>query len=200
MTAAPEMLHDERLTFEEFAALTLEYPADLVEGKIVEMPRNNPTHAEVVNELGFHLRNFVRPKKLGKVYAGDVAVITKRDPDSGRGADLAFASHERLKSQPANAAALEIAPELVIEVISPSNSWDHVMEKLAEYLAIGVREVWIITPKSRTAQVYRAMEDITGYSEAEKPIIEPNGFLEGFQLNLREVFEGIGGFPHNECK
>ena len=74
-------------------------------------------------------RHHVRPKKLGRVYSGDVAIITKRDPDSGRGADLAFASHERLKSQPADAAALVIAPELVIEVISPSNSWDHVMEK-----------------------------------------------------------------------
>ena len=175
--------------------MSLDYPADLVEGKIVEMARNNPTHAQVVSRLGRFLGNHADPKKLGRVYAGDVAIITKRDPDSGRGADVAFASNERLKSQPAEVSALEIAPELVIEVISPSNSWDHVMEKLAEYLGIGVSEVWIITPKSQTALVDRAMEDITGYSAAEKPIIEPKGFLEGFQLDLREVFEGIGNVP-----
>lgn len=193
MTAAVAITEEKLLTFEDFAALPLDYPADLVEGEIVEMSRNNPIHSKIVSRLGRLLGNFVDPKLIGDVYAGDVSIITKRDPDSGRGADLAYASKEKLKAQPADAAALEIAPELVIEVISPSNTWDHVMDKVREYLAIGVSEIWIIMPNGQTAQVYRSMEDITGYSAAEKPIIEPKGFLEGFQLDLNEVFEGIGG-------
>ncbi len=113
MAATAEALvqEEELLTFEEFAALELDHPADLVEGRMVPMPRNNPTHSRLVARLGGILDAYSIRTTFGEVYAGDVAVITKRDPDTGRGADVAVASHETLKDQPPNAAALQVLPQ-----------------------------------------------------------------------------------------
>lgn len=190
MTAALALAETDRLlTFEEFAALDLDTPADLIEGRIVELSRNNPTHSHLVAELTGLLAPHVRAKGLGLVYSGDVAIITKRNPDSGRGADLAFASHDRLRDQPKNCAALEIAPELIVEVISPSNAWNGVMEKLTEYFANGVDQVWIVTPATQTIHVYTSTTNVTGYSVAERPELAAGSVLPGFTLDLREVFE-----------
>ena len=192
MTALPSIREpDILLTFEEFAALSLQEPSELVEGRIVGMARNNPTHSHLVTQFASCLNPWARERGFGKVFSGDVAIITKRNPDTGRGADLAVVSHERLKAQPANAAALEIAPELIIEVISPSNMWADLMDKLTEYFHIGTGQVWIVTPSTQTLQVYRSVTDVTGYSVAERPVLTESELLPGLKLDLRDVFAGV---------
>jgi len=191
MIAVPAIREPDLLTFEEFAALSLDEPAELVEGRIVGMARNNPIHSHLVIRFGRFLDDWASERRFGKVFGGDVAIITKRNPDTGRGADLAVVSHERLKGQPANAAALEIAPELIIEVISPSNMWADLMDKLTEYFHIGTGQVWIVTPSTQTLQVYRSVTDVTGYSVAERPVLPESDLLPGLKLDLRDVFAGV---------
>lgn len=189
MTAAVALADTKKLlTFEEFAALDPERPAELVEGRIVEKSRNNPSHAHLVTELGAELRNHIKPNQLGSVFSGDVSVITKHDPDSGRGADIAFVSNERLADQPEDASALQVAPELIIEVISPSNSWDYVMEKAKEYFDIGVKQVWIASPALKTIQVYTSIEEVRGYGLSKRSEIDANDVIPGLKLDLNEVF------------
>ena len=192
MSAVPSIRDLEPLlTFEEFAALSLDEPAELVEGRVVGMARNNPTHSHLVVRFGRFLDDWCIRQKFGKVFGGDVAIITKRDPDTGRGADLAVVSFDRLKAQPAEAAALQVSPELIIEVVSPSNMWADLMNKLAEYFHIGTGQVWIVTPSTRTLQVYRSVTDVTGYSVAERPVLAESDLLPGLKIDLREVFADV---------
>ena len=107
---------------------------------------------------------------------------------TGRGADLAFVSNERLAEQPDDAAALVVAPEIIVEVISPSNAWDDVMAKMTEYFAIGVLQVWIVTPSTRTVHVYETLTSMRGYSPETAPMVESPAILPGLTLDLREVF------------
>ena len=184
---APAVTEERLLTFEEFAELPLGFPADLVAGHIVEMSRNNPLHSKLVAAFAEVLRGFVRKTKSGELFAGDVAVITKRNPDTGQGADLAFVSHERLAGQPEDAAALQVAPDLIVEVISPSNSWDDVMAKMTEYFAIGVRQVWIVTPSTKTVHVYESLTSMRGYSLQTESLVTTE-VLPGLEVDLREIF------------
>lgn len=155
---------------------------------MVPMSRNNPTHSRLVARIGGILDAYSIRTTFGEVYAGDVAVITKRDPDTGRGADVAVASHETLKDQPPNAAALQVAPELIIEVVSPSNLWDEIMTELWEYFGIGVKHVWIVTPSTQTLQDYTSITEMSGYSLAESRQGKCPDILPDFELDLREIF------------
>jgi Uma2 family endonuclease len=187
IATAPTLTEERLLTFEEFVELPLSDSAELVSGHIVELSRNNPSHSKLVAAFAEVLRGFVRKTKSGEVFAGDVAVITKRNPDTGRGADLAFVSHERLAGQPEGSAALEVAPDLIVEVISPSNSWDDVMAKMTEYFAIGVRQVWIATPSTQTIHIYESLTSMRGHSLQSEPILT-TAVLPGLELDLHEIF------------
>jgi Uma2 family endonuclease len=155
------------------------------------MARNNPTHSHLVVRFGRFLDDWCIQQKFGTVFGGDVAIITKRDPDTGRGADLAVVSFDRLKAQPAEAAALQVSPELIIEVVSPGDLCFDIMDKLAESFHIGTGQVWIVTPSTRTLQVYRSVTDVTGYSVAERPVLVESDLLPGLKIDLREVFADV---------
>src|SRR5262249_45119838 len=122
----------------------------------VRMPQPKPRHGYVCNTAGIVLGVFVREHDLGRVFNNDTGVITERDPDTVRGADVAFYSYERLPRGPLQDEYPPAAPELVIEVRSPSDRWPDIEEKVAEYLHAGVLVVVVLDPDPRTAHLYSA--------------------------------------------
>jgi Uma2 family endonuclease len=107
----------------------------------------------LASELISYLRPFVRERGLGLVTAPDGGfALTPHDVLSP---DVAFIRAERL-SGIRRRGFFQIAPDLAIEVVSPSDSIPAVQRKAARYLALGVREVWIIYPDDQTADIYRA--------------------------------------------
>ena len=186
-----EDVREELLTLEQFAEIDFGEVAELVSGKVKLMGNNNPDHSEVLLNVGEPLRAFVRKNGLGKAYGGDVTVLVRRGPDTGRGIDLAFVSRDRLAAQPAHVSALHVAPDLAIEIMSPSNAWDDVMEKVTEYFEIGVREVWVISIRVRMVTVFRSPVESKGFTLAHQDSLVCPDILPGFELPLTEIFAGL---------
>lgn len=75
---------------------------------------------------------------------------------------------------------------MVVEVISPNDRWERIRQKIADYFSIDVEQVWVIEPSSRTLLVYRSTAHIQEFNETDTLI--GAGILEGFRLNIAELF------------
>ena len=141
-------------------------------------------HGILESELARHLGNFNATHKLGWVLSGEVGVYTRYNPDTVRGVDVLFVSRKRLPTP--SGKALKVAPELVVEIISPSDRWHDMREKLEEYFAIGVERVWVVEPGTKTVLVFRTPTDLSKLSEADT--LRGEGILGEFALPLAELF------------
>lgn len=173
------------ITGEELYRMTNLGPTDLIKGEIVERMPTGHRHGDVEITLGFFLKSYLRESKLGKVFGGETGVYTRREPDTVRGVDLAYMSHERfacVKSQ----SYLDVAPELIVEVMSPHDAWSDVQEKLAEYFAIDVRVVWVVDPKLKQIHSYEAVDAVHVFKTDDELTCE--ALLPGFVMPLAELF------------
>lgn len=147
------------MTAEEFGRLEPRTPpVELVRGRIVPVTVPTPRHGQVCSRIDRLIGNHADEQKLGHVVVNDSGVITERDPDTVRGADVAFYSFNRVPPGPLPPGYLSVVPELVFEVRSPSERWPKVLAKAAEYLEAGVLVVCILDPTSETVQIYRPEE------------------------------------------
>ena len=80
-----------------------------------------------------------------------------------------------------------MAPELVVEILSPDHRWRDIRAKLAEHFAVGVERVWIVDPDRRLVQVYRSPSELTQLAETDT--LRGEGVLEGFSLSITDLFE-----------
>jgi Uma2 family endonuclease len=174
------------ITGEELAAMGDIGSCELIEGRIVPMSPTGYEHGNIETKIGAALYTFVSARKLGKVQSGEVGIYTRRNPDNVRGADVLFISNERFTRRKSSS-YLDVAPDLVIEILSPDDRWSEVTEKLREYFAIGVRLVWIIDPKSRSVHAYRALTDVREFTENDD--LPGDEVLPGFSIKIRELFE-----------
>lgn len=142
-------------------------------------------HGHVEFDLGRVLGNFVADRKLGWVVGGETGLYIRRNPDRVRGADVAFISKQRLPRRPGRG-FLEVAPELIVEVISPNDTWEEVRAKLEDYFSIGVERVWVVEPEKRAVLVYRSATEATRLGETD--ILKGEGLLAGFELPLQQLF------------
>jgi len=119
------------------------------------------------------------------VLGGEVGIYTQRNPDRVRGADIAVVSSERLPSGPGKG-FLEVAPELVVEILSPDDRWQDVRQKLTEYFVIGVDRVWVVEPETRGILVFSSTTEGRQLGEADH--LEGEGPLQGFSILVASVF------------
>ena len=117
--------------------------------------------------------------------SNDTGVFTHRDPDTVLAPDVAFWSHARLPEMPEG--FVEVTPELVVEVVSPSDAQAHVHQKVLEYLDHGVRLIWVVDPKTRTVTVYQSRQDVRILDASEE--ITGHDVLPGFTCRVGEFFE-----------
>ena len=143
-------------------------------------------HGSVEGNFYDTLRAFVRPRRLGLVKVGEVGIYTHRNPDTVRGADVLFISTERA-AQLKSPAFLDVAPDLVVEVLSPDDRWSDLMQKLREYFAIGVRLVWVADPEARIIYAYRAPTDVRQFTEQDS--LPGDEVLPGFSASIAGLFE-----------
>jgi Uma2 family endonuclease len=147
-----------RVTQEELAGMPDLGRCELVRGRIVLAHPTSRSHARVEAAFARELGNFVEPRGLGEVLVGEAGVSTARDPDTVRGADVAFLSAERAaRCRPKG--FLDVAPDLIVEVLSPGDRPKDVEEKIAEYLSAGVRLVWVADPECKTVRVHRGSDE-----------------------------------------
>lgn len=146
--------------------------------------------AKVAYELLRRLGNFIEGKRLGQVIPDTVGLQIFPDrprrlprPDGG------FIRDGRLPGNRLPKGFMTVAPDLVIESISPNELTASTMPKIAEYLGAGVQLVWVLFPESRTAHVFRADGTVS--------VIPPDGSLDGedvipgFRCALAEIMPPV---------
>ncbi|MDX1522402.1 MAG: Uma2 family endonuclease [Anaerolineae bacterium] len=174
------------ITGEALAAMGDVGRCELVAGKIVKMSPTGYEHGNIEIKVGARLYNFVSERKLGKVQVGEVGIYTRRNPDTVRAADVLFISNERY-AQRQSPSYLDVAPELVVEIISPDDRWSEINQKLREYFAAGIDLIWVIDPKSRSVHVYRSLTDIREFSADET--LSGEEILPGLSISINELFD-----------
>ncbi|HEX5273478.1 MAG TPA: Uma2 family endonuclease [Gemmataceae bacterium] len=176
------------LTAEEFEKLPDDgIPRELVRGKVVEMNVPAPRHGEICINIALLIGPAVRQRAMGRLVSNDSGVITERGPDTVRGPDIAYFSYKRVPQGPLPPGYLDVAPELVFEVRSPTDRWPRLIAKAAEYLEAGVSVVCLLDQVSETVQVYRADElprTLHGDDELHLPDV-----LGDLRVTVRQFFE-----------
>ena len=160
---------------------------ELVEGEIVEMPLPNGEHGEVLAILTVKIGHYVLEKELGRVTTGDAGFILERNPDGRdtvRGMDLAFISKSKAPAPLPNT-LLEFAPDLAVEVISPSNEAADIRLKIRQLLDAGTTLVWIVYPELRIVDVH-TRDGATTLNAADT--LSGGDVLPGFEIPVREIF------------
>ena len=188
--ALPESVSIERsqlVTGEELYRMGDLGRTELVRGEIVHMSPTGFTHGRIENQIGRVLGNFVLKQALGDVVSGEVGIYTGRNPDTVRAADVAFVSTERM-AQVKSKSYLDVAPELVVEVLSPDDAWSSLMEKLDEYFASGVKMVWVADPRTRQIYVYHSMTSVERFTEQDT--LTGGDVLPSFSVPVAELFAG----------
>ncbi len=157
---------------------------ELVDGVLVEKPMST-WESILAFALAFDMGGFVRKHKLGKILSSDGLV--KLLPGVIRSADVAYVSRERLKGhKPFKENIAAIIPDLAVEILSPSNTRGEMKRKVKEYFAGGVRLVWIIHPRKRTAEVYTDLDRCQRVGK--DGMLDGGDVLPGYQLSLKKLF------------
>ncbi len=178
---------DRLITGEELARMGDLGPCELIDGRIVPMTPTGSDHGRVEVNASRVLDGFVRPRRLGKVLAGEVGIFTQRNPDRVRAADLLFISNERYARRSSASGYLDVAPELVVEILSPGDSLMEMMQKPREYFAVGVLLVWVVDPGALTVYVYRSVTDVREFRETDR--LTGDELLPGLDVPVATLFE-----------
>jgi len=143
-------------------------------------------HGAIEANIAAELRAYARDHNLGKVRSGEVGVFVRRNPDTVRAADVLYISHERY-ARKTSSVFLDVEPELIVEILSPNDSWTEVTQKLRDYFAIGVRMVWVVDPAARTIYAYRSLTDIREFTASD--LLPGDDVLPGFSVPVARLFE-----------
>jgi Uma2 family endonuclease len=176
------------LTVEEYAALPA--PADgsqteLVRGEVVTVSPPSFVHGWVQVQVCFAVESYARATKSGRVTV-ECGVLTELGPDTVRGPDVAFWSFTRLPLDQTPVVFANLAPDLVAEVVSPSNTRKQIAAKVREFFSRGVRLIWVVDPDERTVTIYRKPGD--GQVLWEDATLSGGDVLPGFSCAVSEFF------------
>lgn len=160
-----------------------EYRYALIKGELFRMPPPKLLHGRLVLAVGAPLFRFVAEHNLG-IVSDQSGFILGREPDTLLGPDLAFVQSARVPADE-NAYPM-LAPDLVVEIVSPSQTGPSIEEKTALYLAAGVRLVWIVDAVRRGVRVRRA--DGTDRWLSEHDALDGEDVLPGFRLSVSALF------------
>jgi Uma2 family endonuclease len=128
------------------------------------------------------LDEFVEEHELGRVGVESGFYLT-RDPDTVRGPDVLFVSREKLDPDVEVFGYYEVIPDLVVEIVSPGDTFNEVMDKVDEYLAAGVQTVWVVNMRRRSVIVYPGGQTLT-----EDDTLTGGSVLPGFAVPVSRLF------------
>lgn len=162
---------------------------ELINGVIVEMPSGTPLHAWIAFQIGYLIRRFFGTNEIGYVF-GD-SIDYELAPGLTLKLDTSFISTAKISSLPKQ---FKIAPDLAVEVLSPSNTQIEMASKIELYIQYGAQLVWVIYPDQKIVRVYSPAGD--GRIILQKLIVndrlDGGAVLPGFNVAVSELFPTIG--------
>ncbi len=160
---------------------------ELVKGELRTMVPSGGEHGWLVMQLAAPLLQYVKRKRLGWVVGADVGFVLTRNPDTVRAPDAAFISKTHFSTGGLPKKFVPFAPDLAVEIISPSERAGEVQEKVDDYLNSGCEMVWLIYPTKKTVIVHRPKQ--RPKTLTEKDILSGADVVPGFEIPVGEIFE-----------
>ena len=176
-----------RLTAEDLYVLPDDqHRYELVRGELRKMPPASAGHGHQAMILGARLHNFVEDHHLGYVFAAETGFILSRNPDSVRAPDVSFVRGDRVTRDILARGFLPMAPDLAVEVVSPSETAEEVDEKVNEYISAGTEQVWLVYNRTQTIRVH--YRDRTSATFHVGDVIDGGETVPDFRFPLSELF------------
>jgi Uma2 family endonuclease len=173
------------LTYKDYEALPEGAPYQLIDGELIMTPAPTPLHQNIIGNIYQSLRYFVESQKLGRVFLSPIDVrLTEIDIFQP---DLIFVRKEHVAKIGRN--KLNVIPDLVVEVLSPSNAYYDLTHKKTIYAERGVDEYWIVDPKDETIEIFRRNGDrFQSENFFKDQDILKSRMFPGFTMMLNDVF------------
>jgi Uma2 family endonuclease len=175
------------MTLEEYYAY---HPDDrkyeLLAGFVLSEPHPGPRHGRVIARLVRLIESHVEPRHLGFALAGEAGYLLALDPPTVLIPDVSYLSWARGKDHVEASTPFPGAPDLAIEVLSPSNRAAEIRRKVRTYLGAGCPLVWIVDPKRRTVTIHAAPDAARVLWEGD--VLDGGRVIPGFSVELRELF------------
>jgi len=158
---------------------------ELVRGEVIELPAPLKIHGVICLNLGARLWMFTQQQGKGYLTSNDSGVILERDPDTVRGPDIAYYEDATTFAE-LHPKYGEIPPRLAVEVLSSSDRYTRITEKVNDYLNNGVELVWLIEPELRAVTVCRAGRQPQILKEPQE--LTGEDVLPGFRCSVADLF------------
>lgn len=160
---------------------------ELIRGEVIEMSPPAFEHGDIQMTFGALLKNHVKARNLGRVI-GEAGFILETGPDTVLAPDIAFISHERLNaSSRPRSRFQDVAPELVVEIVSPSDLAVHINRKASIYIAAGVQLVIQVWPEERTLTLISSTQ--TSRTIRAEETLDLSDTIAGFICQVSDIFE-----------
>ena len=167
---------------------------EVVDGRIVQEPPLGVYEIRMANRLARSINLFDPSERFGEVVI-EALFILSESPMLRRRPDVAFVSRERWPAdRPMDReAAWDVIPDLAVEISSPTDLIDDLMDKIDEYFSAGVRLVWVVYPKRRKVYAYQSPTSVSILGAGDE--LDGGTVLLGFRIPLTPLFELRGGGP-----
>lgn len=175
---------NQAMTVEEFWTIYAGREFELVEGEVVARPPEGLRHGAVCSRVATHLGDFVDTHQLGEVVGASTGF--RLFPVTLRAVDAAFISNEKLVQVSDPDKFAPFAPDLAVEVVSPTDSATEVRQKVRHYLQAGTALVWVIYPELREVEVHAQAGVVQTFTHEDT--LDGGEVLPGLALPVMRLF------------
>jgi len=153
-----------KISFEDYLLMPeINHPYEIIDGEFMPSLAPIPAHQRIVAKVFTPLSNYIETEDFGVVLFAPVDIILQRHPLRTRQPDVLFIHRDKLSGTGLDAIEelqiLEIAPDLVVEVLSSSDTEKVLSGKLLDYQRIGVKECWLVSREARSVEVLQLIKE-----------------------------------------
>ena len=177
-----------RLTYSDYVQMT---PPDsgkfqLIEGELISMTSPNTKHQGIILSISFHLYSYLLKNRLGKIFLSPMDVILGENNTYQPDLLFILESNKKIIEE----TKINGTPDMVVEVLSPSNAYYDLVIKKKIYESSGVKEYWIVDPIQDTLDLYVLQNNKFQHKvQIEKKGIIPSEIFPGLDLDLEQILQ-----------